>query len=290
MSSIAFGSQALECTQIFSGAAVKAHQDYRGIVLTYSPVLLTNGTVRRFPDHVMIENFSPGAEAAKSYALTPYYHFSGLSQPYGREQFHHLGLEAIYQNYGPLVDPKIIAKLIKVEQSLSLDRQSTFLARATGTEKAIGFIRIFDGSIHTVGVRSTTNHGLPLEKILKSMNKSTTLVDELRKQDQHVYEIGKYFISKDLNPNDSQLVKSDIGRFVTDYLETLGNEELAKTYFLAHVASRVHRIAYQRYFGFEVADREKSKNLDADEDLLFIRGDQLLQKLRTLRIVAAGPR
>jgi hypothetical protein len=285
--SIAHGSQALECTQLFSSAEPKAHQKYRGVVLTYSPALLINGTFRRFNDHVMIETFEPGAATVKSYALTPYIHYSGIAQPYGREQLHQLGLEAIYQNYGHLVDPAIVSKVVKIEHGLTLDRQATFIARTTDTEKAIGFIRIFDGSIHPDGVRSITNHGLPLEKILKSMNKSTTLVSQLRNQNQHVYEIGKYFINKDLDANDSKLVKSDIGRFVTDYLVTLGHEELVKTYFLAHVASRVHRIAYERYFGFEVAARDRSQNLDANEDLLYIRGDILLQKLRTLQAASS---
>ena len=115
------------------------------------------------------------------------------------------------------------------------------------------------------------------------MNKSTSLVSELRAQKKHVFEIGKYFISKDLDPSDSKLIKADIVRFVTDFLETKGYEELKDSYFLAHVASRVHRIAYERFFGFTVVPREKSQGLDANEDLLLIRGDQFLEKLHKLR-------
>jgi hypothetical protein len=283
MSQAAYGSQALECSQVFLGAEARAHSDYQGIALTYAPSLLINGTIRHYPNHVIIETFPPGANLPRSQTVTRYYNPTGLPSPFGREELHRLGLLTIYQNYGDLVDPAIIAKVIKVEESLSLDRQATFLARNSQTGKAAGFIRIFDGSIYFDGVRATTNFALPLEKILKSMNKSTTVVEEFRGQNKQVFEIGKYFISKDLDPTDSKFVKSDIFRFIIDYLETRGEDELKNSYFLAHVASRTHRIAYERFFGFEVAPREKSQGLDANEDLLFIRGDQFLQNLRAMR-------
>ena len=278
----AIASQPIKCAQLFLDSHIETKKaDYVGVSLTYSPALIIDNKQQNFDYKVLVESYLPNQRRPVQQILRPFFDpITQLLEPYGKSYVHNPGLKAIYDNYGNRVDAEIIKKVITVEEKLPLPRQSTFFAKNVKTDQAYGFIRVFDGSIYNNGIRAQTDYLLPLEKILGSMNKSTTIVNEKRRQGADVFEIGKYFIQDHLDPVDAKSVKSDILHWLVGFLESRGSDELKKSYFFAHVASQTHQIAYRRFFGFEVVDKNLSQDLSPDESILMIKGDQLLKNLQ----------
>lgn len=276
-------AQTLQCKELFARSHNEAKKvDYTGVSLFYSPEILINGRPGQDEFTVLIEVSRPNAVNPSKQFVERYLDpVSGLPLPYGGTYSHKPGLQAIYESYGDRVDPEIVKTVIRVESQLPKCRQSTFLASSFDTKinKAYGFIRIFDGSIYNDGIRARVNSHLPLERILKEMNKSTDIVNEKKQQGAYVYEIGKYFIKDHLDATDTRHIKSDIINFLIYFLKSRSRVERNDSYYFAHVASATHRIAYQRFFGFEVVDKSKSQGLAEGEDILIIKGQTLLENI-----------
>jgi hypothetical protein len=200
--------------------------------------------------------------------------------------FHDPGLQAIYQNYGERVKPEVVRLVVKIERSLPISRQATYLVNGLGNGTTLGeapilgFMRIFDGSSRTAG--GGTGSALPLERILVASGKSTQAVAESRDRGFDVLEIGKYYLNSDLNAADTQTVRKSVLRWLRNRIRNHETKSLQKTYYFTHVVSRVHQIAYQRTYGFKPVDRDLSKNLSEEENILFVRADDLLEKLNRL--------
>lgn len=265
-----------------------------GVSVRYSPsAQLRNQVV---VDLVKPENFQ------QTGSRTFYYRVPYLNSPinFGKYYFHEVGLLAIYQNYGDLVDPKIVKTVIQAEKKLPLERQESYLiadrsmyisfagGQKFNQEMVKGFVRVFNGSDY----RSNTNRelksdaGLPLERILSMSGKSTRIVEKMRSDRFHVYEIGKYFVRKSLSSQETTETKRGILIWLKDYIESSSDGSPYESYYFAHVASKIHRIAYERYFGLKPVSKEYSQGLDKDEDIMIIRGDELIQRIDR---ITSGP-
>jgi hypothetical protein len=275
-------AESITCKDLFHQPEMQVAKTV-GVSITYSPVLNINGQIRSFPDHFYLEVYRSGKSTPVSSRLLPYRSDALGSLPVGRDGLQEVGLKAIYQNYGDRVPLEIIQAVKSVEAALPMSRQAAFIARNDVTSDLItsveGMIRVFDGSIYTDGVRAIDNPALPLEKILRKFNKSTDVVNQRRRLGFDVFEIGKYYLSERLKSENYDEVRKDILRWLLDYLDTRSEDMLSKSYFFAHVASRAHLRAYERFFGFRLEDRSKSQNLDASENILSIRGDELRSRL-----------
>lgn len=276
-------AQHLECAALFLNSVNStSNLDYTGVSIHYAPALQFDGFIKEQTNKVLIETYKPQSRRPYRQLLTPYYNeATGLSMPYAKDIIHEAGLKAIYANYGTRVDAQVVKMVSLAEGKLSLDRLASFLIRNNSSGQVEGFIRIFDGSsFYDNGIRSYTNPELPLETILKSMNKQTNIVNIYRNKGYAVFEIGKYLIQGGLNPKKSKAMKSDIFEWVVDFLNTRGDNELQNSVYFVHVASRTHRIAYQRSFGFNLVSKDNSKNLADDESILEITGARLLDNLK----------
>ncbi len=281
--SLANVAQALQCTQLFAVSQNRTlTSNYIGVSLNYSPALEINGQSKYFDNQVFIESFLPGQKIPFKQKLEYYVHpVYNIAMSFGKTILHEAGLKAIYKNYGPRVDPEIVQKVISIEASLPLNRQATFITGNKELNETYSFVRIFEGTSENNNTRRGISRSLlPLEIILQSMNKNTNAVTEIRKTGVAVFEVGKYFITDGLDLQKAKLIKSDMFRWLIEQLETRGAKELETSVYFAHVASQIHKIAYQRAFGFEVVDPAKSDGLAADESLLKINGAQLLKNLK----------
>lgn len=255
------------------------------IGLDYTPVVETVSGIQSFPDYVLIEAEAlSGARSVRS-VIVPYIDpVTGITAPYGRALFHEVGPRAIYQNYGPRVPKYLVDAVSKIEGSLTLDRQSTLLIKDENQGAEIssvdGFIRIFDSSVYTSGIRAITKLRLPLELILAKFGKSTSVVDQARTDGLAVFEVGKYFMNPMLSGTQMRIVRNHMMRWMIRFLETRGTAELEKSIYFAHVASRAHLIAYRRGFRFKPVPKEQTTRLDPDEQILQICGTEFLAVLK----------
>ena len=275
-------AQAMECTNVFlNKQEVIRGLSYLGVSLFYAPALQMGGMTQIRSNEVLIEVYKPMGKSATKHLLAPYHApANGLMMPFGKNNLHELGLKAIYSSYGPAVDPLIIRKVISAEDQLSLDRQATFLTKNPDHGEAQSFLRVFDGSIYDNGIRSTTDFRLPLEIILKSMNKQVSIVDKMRTEGAAVFEIGKYFITSKLDGIEKMAIRRDILNWMIGFIEARGSLESSKSFYFCHVASRAHRIAYERNFGFKLVPDGATSGLAPDENILYISGSDLLSKLK----------
>ncbi len=281
--SIQSWSNGLKCTELFKNEA-EVSKVKIGLSLTYSPVLKIDSADQSFDDYVFIETFKPGFANPVQQRLIPYTNGISGVEAFGRDFLHEVGLQAIYQNYGSRVPIETIQLVQKVEKTLPLERQAVYLVKSNigsiDIHDVSGMMRIFDGSIYQNGVRKFANPALPLEKILKAQGKSTNIINEKREQGFDVFEVGKYFLAGGMSGKEFQMARQSILIWWVDYLESRGEETLSQCYFYAHVASRTHQIAYQRNFHFKTTSRLESQGLADNENILEIRGDILIARLR----------
>lgn len=213
-----------------------------------------------------------------------------------KEHFHNIGLDAIYQNYGDLVNESLVNTVIRVEKQLPQDRQETYVitdkvglnlfygGKRLESENVKGFIRVFDGTDYRYQniTRTKSQFALPLERILLMTGKQTRIVQAKRDEGFQVHEIGKYFIRKSLESQGSLDARRGILLWLRSYILSRGQSRPHESYFFVHVASKVHRIAYERNFGLKPVPKEETFGLDKEEDILIIRGDELLHRINKI--------
>ncbi len=272
------------CSAIFAASKHKIGQTL-AVSLYYAPPMVTRDGVIGMTGQVLVETYGLGYKP-RLQKLTPYQDvYRHIPRAFGKSQFHEAGLKAIYASYGDLVDSKTVNLVMKVESLLPLERQTSIIIREVGTKNSpifgsvFGFMRIFDGSIFKPTTASAgrefSNGTLPLERILSLTSKKTSIVESKRREGARVFEIGKYFLSDQMLPRDHQAVRRDILTWLNQFITDRGPADLSTSYYFAHVASRVHQLAYQRFFGFEVVPKDLSENLAPNENILIIRGDRL---------------
>ncbi len=274
----------IACGTLFNDQINLNHQ-YRniGVSLTYAPALMLDNQVKVYENYVFIETFKTGNKNPSKQLLTPYVHEpSGLPYPYGKELLHNSGLNEFYMGFAMNFEPEILNNVKKAENKLPLNRIATFMNFNPERQEAQGFMRIFDGSIYESGSRKWSKYLTPLEIELSAQSKNTEILNQKRKEGFDVFEIGKYFIKKNLDPKETALIKTDIFHWLTDYLESRGLESLKKSYFFAHVSSLALQRNYKTYFKFDVVDPAYSTGLTDNESILLVRGDVLLQAVSKL--------
>lgn len=151
----------------------------------------------------------------------------------------------------------------------------------------IGFLRVFDGTEYKRLRQNPASwkeyYGpiLPVEFSFQQRGITTSFFQKLRKEDRHIFEIGKFFIEEDLNPTNKKTVRKTLLRFLKEFY--LNPDYLLfkdKVTFVIHVGSEVHQKAYQRAYGAKVLkDPDLERQLKPDEALLVVDLKTLSEKL-----------
>ncbi len=288
---------AFSCRNVHQwGQMIALEKNLEATSLTYAPSLLTTDEkVQSFPNHVLVEVFASGARVPKMQNITPYYdEANGLTLPFGKTVLHEFGLDLFYERFAKNFGSDLRRSVSKAEGRLTLDRQALVTVTNQKLKRRRGFIRIFNGSIYSTGLRATTSLRLPLETELRMAGKTTSAVDELRRKGFDVHEIGKYVLDEPTaeelarNPEvsfsaaEAALVKRDLYLWMMNYLETFTPAEREKSFYFAHVSSNNLMIHYKRTFHLQPVARELSQGLGQNENLMSIRGDQLYLRLNEL--------
>jgi hypothetical protein len=155
---------------------------------------------------------------------------------------------------------------------------STF--NAIFNRNQMGYAAIENSDGHLVGflrvIRGDTGD-LPAEKILAAKNVKTEYFKEKRKRGK-IYELGKYFLSEDLSPDDLKLVRNYLFKWLTDNYST----SYLDTYII-DVGSAAHERAYRTMFGTVKVDRKNfDPPLESPNAILEVDGYTLRNRLYKL--------
>lgn len=271
-------------------------KDLQSLSLTYAPSIQTQqGGQQSFPNHVLFEAFHSGERKPWTQQLVPYFNPStGLLLPFAKDFFHEQGLGVFYRRFERNFGAELKQSVSKAEARLSLDRLAVVTVTNKKLKRRRGFIRIFNGSRYSSGVRAETRYRLPLELEMAASNKKTSAVDFFRDQGMDVFEIGKFVLDQPtpeelrLRPElafstqEAAAVRRDLFLWMINYLEVFNPQELKNSYYFAHVSSVELMKHYRRTFHLQVIDRGLSQGLAEHENLMGISGDRLLSRLKEL--------
>lgn len=152
----------------------------------------------------------------------------------------------------------------------------------------IGFLRVFDGTEYkklkpeAESWKEYYEPLLPVEFIFQQRNIKTSFFNNLRQENGHIFEIGKFFINEELNSENKKIVKKALLRFLKEiYLKPEYLIFKDKVNFIIHVGSVIHQKAYERNYGAKVInDPELNNQLKPGEALLMVDIKTLTEKLK----------
>lgn len=288
-----------------SEAGFACHQTHRplpvlesslsAMTLTYEPAIQTAQGPQIAENHVLLEIFGHGSKTPRYQRVLRYLNpLTGIPEIFGKSKFHDEGLKLFYERFSRIFGDELTAEVANAEMRLPLERLATVAVKNARLNRYRGFMRIFDASIYKTGNRARTKYWAPAELEMMAKGKKTRVFETLRKAGFAIFEIGKYVLDEptekqiEANPElamsslEQLMVQKDEYLWLIDFLKTRGAAELPKSYYVAQVSSKIHRLSYQRKFKMETADRSESDGLAPEEDLLKIRGDLLLARLQTL--------
>jgi hypothetical protein len=284
---IIYGASDLKCEYLNLGF-ISDTSEFVISAIAYSPVVeFPDGGYRHLPHHLFLQNYKLNVSKPFFQVLLPYYDpITFLKFPFFHF-IHEQGLRAVYQAYGMKLTEKLKETIITTEKSLARNRQMLVLIKKgqsefdlISTDKIMGFLRIFDGSIYNEGPRKDSNYRTHLEVLLDLQGKQTTIVDSMRTKGYTVFEIGKFYINDHLKGPQLNAVRRELRKWLFDILNEYSIEDLEQMVFFAHTASSTSQRLYQMDYGFQAVDHSYSQGLDKNENILMISGFALFQNLK----------
>ena len=185
------------------------------------------------------------------------------------------GIESTHRSYGRRLsdnEKKVIAKFDWERFRSSLSSENFGYVSVTLNKETKGFLRVYSG----------TARGMPAELLLKEKNIQTSVFDRYRSQGYELFELGKYFLSSDLNPVEIKNVRAAIFKWL---IKTYLNDKkvYAKRLYFIDVSSPVHARAYKAMFGAKEIDRKLFEPaLDPVDSILFVDPMTLRDRLEKI--------
>ncbi|MGZ3770978.1 MAG: hypothetical protein ACXVCP_15435 [Bdellovibrio sp.] len=159
------------------------------------------------------------------------------------------GMDLVHINYGDRIteDEKSLITDLDSETFVEFERNNQIGYAGVELEgKLVGFLRVIDGN----------NGELPEEKTLKSKRIQCDYFQQLRDSGYRIFELGKYTLSKELNPSERKKVRNALFKWLlnTYYLNQGPNRD--KIIFIINVRDKIAERAYKRDFGATNIDAE----------------------------------
>lgn len=208
-------------------------------------------------------------------------------------QMYLLGLQHIWGHYEEVLGPNAGSERLGAYSMVQTSFNSRTAYISVWSEpnqngQLLGFTRIFDGTDYSnLGDKPYAWKAyyapiLPVEYSLSVRGIKVSYFENLRKQNYHIFEIGKYFLSKDLEKADRDYVRRILHKF---WQENFMDENYLlypdKAIFIFHTASDKLRDFYGEVFGTQEIPKDSviQGQLKPNEHILFVDLKTIRQKL-----------
>jgi hypothetical protein len=275
----------------------------------YSPMMPTSRGLYLADNHVLrtFRDFSDDSQT-RGYLLSLNAHLPGTpGYTYTPEYLMQMELNNIYRGFAQGLDGftngfGARATPEEIENIRSADRRLfghlinsqrlgyAILNRSdrTSAEPFSAFIRVYDGTDYSWfkepnGVKMQSSFYLPTEISMKKNNVKTDFFDGYRRKGYQIFQIGKYVLSKKLNPEERKFARREILKWLRENYLDPSKMISEKVVFIINVDSLAHAVTYKKAFGTSTVDPHLFEPpIESPNSILFVELQTLRERLEFL--------